>query len=469
MSPRTGLTARPGRPRRVRRGVAALALGIGLATVAGGCGLLESGVYDAPLPGGADVGDDPLTLTVEFDDVLDLVPQSAVKVDDVPVGRVTAIRLADDGLSAEVELLVNSDVPLPAGTSARLQQTSLLGEKYVSLDRPAEAGEGAPLASGARIARADTDQAAQVEQVLGALSLVLNGGGIAQFEEISNELQAVSGDDPGQVRVFLQQLDGLVGQLDERRGSITAVIDSLATLSGTLEEHESEIVSALDGLHPGLAALEEQRPQLVAMLEALQGLSTIAVDTLDAAQADIVADLRLLAPVLEQLAAAGTALPDALGILLTYPFPDAVTSAVRGDYLNVFVTTAFASLPAGCEAMGCAWPQPVDPFADGGPASASRVAPPSGLLPPTSSATPGLPSPTVTVPSPTGSPGAVPGAPSTGGPTSSPTSPSTGSPSAPPSSTPPPSSPPPSSSPSASPTGTPTATPSGTPTSGGDR
>lgn len=455
------------RPRtRLVRGVAAVALSLGVLGATAGCGLLQGGVYDAPLPGGADVGDDPMTLTVEFDDVLDLVPQSAVKVDDVPVGRVTDIRLAEDGLSAEVELLVNSDVTLPAGTSARLQQTSLLGEKYVSLDRPAEAGDGAPLASGAHIAIADTDEAAQVEQVLGALSMVLNGGGIAQFQEISTELQAISGDDPEQVRVFLQQLDGLVGQLDERRGSITAVIDSLADLSGTLEEHEAEIVSALDGLSPGLAALEEQRPQLVAMLEALEGLSTIAVDTLDAAQADIVADLQLLAPVLEQLAAAGTALPDALGILLTYPFPDSVTGAIRGDYLNVFVTTAFASLPAGCEGMGCAWPQPVVPLADGGvPAPAGRPALPPGLLPPTSSATPGLPSPTVTVPTPTGSPSAVPSAPSTGAPTGSPTSPPTGSP-APPTSSP---SSTPSASPSASPPGTPTSTPSGTPTSGGDR
>ncbi|MFW6775913.1 MCE family protein [Nocardioides sp. CPCC 205120] len=461
------MTARGGGRRRAAHGVAALVLGLGLAGTATGCGLLEGGVYDAPLPGGADVGDDPMTLTVEFDDVLDLVPQSAVKVDDVPVGRVSSIRLADDGLGAEVELLVNSDVELPAGTSARLQQTSLLGEKYVSLDRPAQPVAGAPLDSGARIARADTDQAAQVEQVLGALSLVLNGGGIAQFQEISRELQAISGDDPGQVRAFLQQLDGLVTQLDERKGSITAVIDSLAALSGTLEEHEAEIVSALDGLHPGLEALEAQRPQLVAMLESLESLSTIAVDTLDTAQDDIVADLQLLAPVLEQLAAAGTALPDALGILLTYPFPDAVVGAIRGDYLNVFVTTAFASLPGDCTGMGCWWPQPPDPGApvDGGAPAGRPLDRPLGLLPPTSSATPGLPSPSVTVPTPTGTPPHA-----TGGPTTGPTTGPTGTPSAPPSSAPPSS--PATGSPTTSPTGTPSAPTtgaSGPSTSQGDR
>ncbi len=45
-------------------------------------------VYSLPLPGGADVGDNSYAVTVQFRDVLDLVPQSAVKVDDVTVGKV---------------------------------------------------------------------------------------------------------------------------------------------------------------------------------------------------------------------------------------------------------------------------------------------------------------------------------------------------------------------------------------------
>ena len=50
-------------------------------------------VYELPLPGGADVGDDPITVTAEFHDVLDLVPQSTVKVNDVTVGQVTDVEL----------------------------------------------------------------------------------------------------------------------------------------------------------------------------------------------------------------------------------------------------------------------------------------------------------------------------------------------------------------------------------------
>ena len=63
--------------------------------VMGGCGF---DIYKLPLPGGTDVGDDPITVHVMFHDVLDLVPQSTVKVNDVSVGKVTDIRL--DGFVA---------------------------------------------------------------------------------------------------------------------------------------------------------------------------------------------------------------------------------------------------------------------------------------------------------------------------------------------------------------------------------
>ena len=39
-------------------------------------------IYKLPLPGGPDAGDNPMVITVEFADVLDLVPKSTVKVND---------------------------------------------------------------------------------------------------------------------------------------------------------------------------------------------------------------------------------------------------------------------------------------------------------------------------------------------------------------------------------------------------
>lgn len=410
--------------RRILRG-GAVAAAVALLT---GCGTLSGGVYDTPLPGGADVGRNPITVTASFEDVLDLVPQSNVKADNVDVGRVSRIRLSDDGRSAEVELVVRRDLDLPAGTTARLQQTSLLGEKYVALVRPETPQPGQAITDGTVLTEEDTSQAAQVEQVLGALSLVLNGGGIGQFQEISRELQDVSTDRPEDVKAFLTEMESFVSVLDDRKESITDAIDGLNDLSQTLEADQDKIVAALDGLSPGMQVLVDQREQLVAMLESLDRLSTVSVQTLDAAQDDIVADLKLLEPILDQLARAGSALPESLEILLTYPFPDSVLGAIRGDYLNVFVDLNLRT-PSGCGAIGCDWPQITGnegfPASSGGGAGArsrSEAETPPTLLPPTTSPAPGAGGPSVTVPTP------GPGVP----PTMDPSRPSSPSPSAPP-------------------------------------
>ena len=84
--------------RRLRTALAAASAATLL--VIGGCGF--SGAHDIPLPGGADLGDDPYTVRIHFRDVLDLVPQAGVRVGEVPVGTVEEIKLADDGWTAEV-------------------------------------------------------------------------------------------------------------------------------------------------------------------------------------------------------------------------------------------------------------------------------------------------------------------------------------------------------------------------------
>lgn len=93
-----------------------------------------NGWYDVQLPGGAAADGHAYHVTVEFRDVLDLVPQSAVKVNNVTVGAVEKVQL--DGWHARVRLRVADSVKLPANAVAELRQTSMLGEKYVALSAP---------------------------------------------------------------------------------------------------------------------------------------------------------------------------------------------------------------------------------------------------------------------------------------------------------------------------------------------
>lgn len=293
------------------------------------------GIEDLPLPGGADLGDHPYTVTADMKDVLSLVPQSAVKVNDVAVGRVTRISL-NEGWTARVTMRINGDVKLPADTGARLEQSSLLGEKYVQLVAPKD-GTGS-LGAGARIPVARTGRNSEVEEVFGALSLLLNGGGVSQLRTITKELNKAVGGRESEVRSTLRRVNTLVTNLDTHRGDITAALDGVNRLSATLAHRKEDVATVLTDLSPGLKTLEEQRGSLMTMLKALDRLSGVAVDTVNRGKADMVADLRAMQPTLKALADSGKDLPDSLQVLLTYPFTDEVLRGVKGDYLNVYLS-----------------------------------------------------------------------------------------------------------------------------------
>jgi phospholipid/cholesterol/gamma-HCH transport system substrate-binding protein len=303
-----------------------------------GCGY--SGLYNAPLPGGADVGARPYQVTAEFADVLDLVPQASVRLGNVPVGRVTQISLTRDGSAARVQMLINGDIVLPADADAQLSTNSLLGEKFVELDAPAAQPDAPPparLRDGAVIPLARTSRYPQVEEVLAALSLLLNGGGIAHLQQVVRELNAAAHGNEPQLRALLSDVTTLTTQLDSQRDTIVRAIDGLGRLSTALAAQNDQLDTALHGLGPGIQTLNEQRDQLVDMLHALDKLSGVAVSTVNQGRDDLLANVRALQPTLEQLARAGDNVPKSLEYLLSYPWTDQALKTVKGDYVNTDV------------------------------------------------------------------------------------------------------------------------------------
>ncbi len=309
--------------RRLRR-AGALACGV---LLLGGCGF--RGAYSLTLPGGADTGDDPYTVEVEFLDVLDLVPQSGVRVADVPVGRVESIDLNRKDWTAVVTLTVNRDVHLPANAVAAIQQTSLLGEKFVELAPPGNEKPKGRLGDHSRIPLERTNRNVEVEELLGALSLVLNGGGLAQLQTINHELGDALEGREDEIKKTLDELDTFIGGLDAQKAEINRALDRANELAGTLAKRTATIEKALDTIGPGLDVINEQRDLLVSMLQGLARLGDVGTRIIDKSSADTIEDLKLLQPILTQLAAAGPNLGKSLELILTYPFPDSSLSALN--------------------------------------------------------------------------------------------------------------------------------------------
>lgn len=313
------------------------------------CGGAES----LPLPGGADVGSDPIHVTVQFDDVLDLVPQSTVKVDGVPVGRVETVSVGPDGWTADVGIVVDSAVELPANAYAAVEQTSLLGEKFVQLTPPPSDPSSELLADGDVIPLDRTRHATELEPVLGALSLLLNGGGVGQLQPVVEELSTAFEGREGTTKSLLQQADRLIDGLDRQRDDITRALDGLDVLTVRVAEQNDRVAAILDDLPVATAVLEQQRPQLTELLVQLDRLGTVGTDVLDQSKEDLIADLLALRPTLQQLAASGDDLVKALPFIPTVPFPDGVERIALGGSVNLFLAVdmqigdALASLGVG--------------------------------------------------------------------------------------------------------------------------
>lgn len=307
-----------------------------VAAVATGCG--SQGIYGIPLPGGAEIGSDPMRISVEFADVLDLVPQTTVKVDGVSVGRVESLSVPNQGWTAQVDLLVDNSVRLPANAVASVQQTNLLGEKFVELTAPDDAAPSGTLADGDVIPIGRTSTSTDIEQLLGALSLVINGGGIAQVTPIIRELNVALDGRTDRFKGLLVEADTLIASLDRQRDSITTALDGLDTLSRNLADQEQQVNAVLDELPQAFQVLDEQRPQFVQLLAGLDRLGTVGTDVVEQSKDNLIRDLRALRPTLQELAANGDALVTNLELLPTFPFPDGVEKTVLGNSVNLFIS-----------------------------------------------------------------------------------------------------------------------------------
>jgi phospholipid/cholesterol/gamma-HCH transport system substrate-binding protein len=313
---------------------------LGAALMLTGCSF---DVYSLPLPGGTDVGSNPITVKAEFRDVLDLVPDSTVKVHDVTVGKITDISLR--GYHAEVTMQLRHDTELPDNAVASIQQTSLLGEKFVSLSAPPSGASSNPLRTGDVIPMARTGQNPEVEEVLGALSLLLNGGGVGQLQTITRELNKTLHGREGEARSVLHQIEDFSGQLDQHKQDIVDALDALDRLSTSLNHQRDTIDATLDELPGALHSIDTQRHDLVRMLKALAHLSGVGTRVIKLSKDSTMETLRQLSPVLSQLQASGSNFVNAFNVALTYPFVDEVVgrdpqvarNLQMGDYTNLSI------------------------------------------------------------------------------------------------------------------------------------
>ena len=161
------------------------------------------------------------------------------------------------------------DVKLPDNAEAKIRQTSLLGEKFVSLERPPDGAGSGSSANGDIIPLDRTGRNPEVEEVLGALSLLLNGGGVGQLKTISTELNKALGGRETEVRSVLTRSHASWASSTPTRTRSSAPSRASTGSRSQLNKQNGTIKARSTTCPRALASINRQRDDLVKMLQAL--------------------------------------------------------------------------------------------------------------------------------------------------------------------------------------------------------
>jgi phospholipid/cholesterol/gamma-HCH transport system substrate-binding protein len=218
-------------------------------------------------------------------------------------------------------------------------QTSLLGSQHVELAAPRDRPAAGRLAGGSVIELDSSGRYPTTEEVLSSLGLVVNKGNLGALQDITDETYAAVVGRAGTFAGLAPQLAELASSLKEQTADIVSTLEGVDRFSAILARDSDGLAKLLDSLPQALQVLNDNQDRIVDAFGALNRLASVAARVLAATKEDFAADLRGLYPIIKSLSDNADDLLTSMQLLPTFPFPGrSIKQAVRGDYLNVFIT-----------------------------------------------------------------------------------------------------------------------------------
>ena len=260
-------------------------------------------------------------------------------VDDVTVGEVTEVERV--GWHARVTLRVRDDIVLPDNAIAEIRQVSLLGEKYVALERAHRRRARRPARRQRRRQHRPRPHRAQprgrggARRAVDACSPVAASPSSAPSPASSTRRWTGASSE---LRDLLGSLDRFVGTLDDQKGDIIRALESLNNLTATLNREKTTITGRPRRHRPRDRRARASRPTSWSTCSPRSTASASSAPASSGpASDDLLAQLRDLRPIVKNLSAAGDALAPGLNLLVSFPFPKEASEIVLGDYANTSI------------------------------------------------------------------------------------------------------------------------------------
>ncbi len=317
-----------------RRPIAALVAVIAVVTATiSGCADWR-GLNTLPMPGTKGGGPGSFVITAQMPDVNNIQPNSRVRIADVTVGTITKIARQD--FHALVTMRLDGDVKLPENATAKIGLTSLLGSLHIELAPPTDEPPHGRLHEGSVIPLSHGAAYPSTEQTLAALSMVLNGGGLGQVQDITEAFSTAFRGREQDLREMIGQLDTFTANLHDQTGDIITATEKLNDLARKFATQQPVLDRALSTIPDALRVLNDERSNIIDAVDKLGKFSALTADTVDQSKDNLVKELKDVGPVLESLANAGPSLTRALSLIATFPFPnETIEKWQRGDHANL--------------------------------------------------------------------------------------------------------------------------------------
>ncbi|CQD06691.1 Mce family protein [Mycobacterium europaeum] len=196
-----------------------------VATLISSCASIT--VNSLPQPGGSHgAGYD---IVIEFANVLNLPERAKVVQDGTTIGVVTHVGLTANHV--DVTSRIDDGVIVPSNTRATLQQSTVLGDTYVALERP-RTGNAPTAGVAKRIPLTQTTSPAQLEDTIANLANFVGSGSIQRAQNTIIGINNVTPSKSGELHNLVSRV---AADLSDLSNNIDTVDKWLNGVSGTAD------------------------------------------------------------------------------------------------------------------------------------------------------------------------------------------------------------------------------------------
>ncbi len=181
---------------------------------------------------------DGYDIILEFENVLNLPDRAKVVMAGTEVGTVT--KVAVESSQVDVTAQIDPSVAVPANARAALEQATILGDIYVTLDPPDNEPAAPPLQPGAKIALAQTTSPPQLEDTLAHLADFVGSGSIQRLQNTVIEINRITPPQP-ELRDLASRVTTDLRVVSDNIDSVDYLLNGASQTASILNERRASI------------------------------------------------------------------------------------------------------------------------------------------------------------------------------------------------------------------------------------